>query len=64
MRVVISIVKPKMFIAENVKGLTTLDNVKEIIEHDFSQATDGGYFIIQQRYCKQQIMVSLSLEKE
>lgn len=46
MREVISIVKPKMFIAENVKGLTTLNNVKEIIEHDFSEAADGGYLIV------------------
>lgn len=46
MREVISIVKPKMFIAENVKSLTTLDNVKEVIEHDFSQAADEGYLII------------------
>lgn len=46
MREVISIVQPKMFIAENVKGLTTLNNVKEIIEHDFSEAADGGYLIV------------------
>ena len=31
MREVISIVKPKVFVAENVKGLTNLSNVKEII---------------------------------
>lgn len=46
MREVISIVKPKMFIAENVKGLTNLDNVKEIIEQDFSMAADGGYLVV------------------
>ncbi len=36
MREVISIVQPKIFIAENVKGLTNLADAKEIIEHDFS----------------------------
>lgn len=46
MREVISIVKPKMFIAENVKGLTNLDNAKEIIEQDFSMAADGGYLVV------------------
>ena len=46
MREVVSIVKPKVFIAENVKGLTTLEDVKEIIEHDFANAADGGYIVI------------------
>lgn len=46
MRDVISIIKPKMFIAENVKGLTNLENVKEIIEHDFSNACDDGYLVL------------------
>ena len=36
MRDVISITKPLLFIAENVKGLTNLQNVKEIIEKDFT----------------------------
>ena len=36
MREVISITKPKIFIAENVKGLTNLQDAKEIIEKDFS----------------------------
>ena len=45
MREVISITKPKVFIAENVKGLTNLDNVKEIIEHDFSTAANDGYIV-------------------
>lgn len=31
MKKVIEIVKPKIFIAENVKGLTLLENIKEII---------------------------------
>ncbi len=46
MKEVISIVKPKLFIAENVKGLISLDDVKEIIENDFSNAADGGYIVV------------------
>ena len=46
MREVISITSPKMFIAENVKGLTNLEDVKEVIEHDFAQAGDGGYLVV------------------
>ena len=46
MRDVISLTSPKMFIAENVKGLTNLHDVKQIIEHDFSQAGDGGYLVV------------------
>ena len=49
MRDVITITKPKMFIAENVRGLTDLSGVKEIIEHDFSQAGDGGYLVVPAR---------------
>ncbi|MEE6032327.1 DNA (cytosine-5-)-methyltransferase [Avibacterium paragallinarum] len=46
MREVINITQPKLFIAENVKGLTNLKDVKEIIEHDFSQAGNGGYLVV------------------
>lgn len=49
MREVVSIVQPKIFIAENVKGLTTLEDVKEVIEHDFADASDGGYLVIPAR---------------
>jgi DNA (cytosine-5-)-methyltransferase len=49
MKEVVSIVKPKVFIAENVKGLVSLEDVKEIIENDFSKATDGGYLVIPAR---------------
>lgn len=45
MREVIQITKPKIFIAENVKGLVSLGNVKEIIEHDFRNI-DEGYFVL------------------
>lgn len=46
MREVVSIVKPKMFVAENVKGLISLEDAKKIIEYDFSTAADGGYLVI------------------
>lgn len=46
MREVVSITKPLMFIAENVKGLTMLEDAKEIIEHDFAEAADGGYLVV------------------
>jgi DNA (cytosine-5)-methyltransferase 1 len=46
MREVISLTQPKLFIAENVKGLTNLDDVKEIIEHDFASACNGGYLVV------------------
>ena len=46
MREVITITQPLLFIAENVKGLATLDDVKEIIEHDFANAANGGYLVI------------------
>lgn len=49
MRKVISIVQPKIFIAENVKGLANLADTKEIIEHDFSTICDGGYIVIPAR---------------
>lgn len=49
MKEVVSIVKPAVFIAENVKGLTTLEDVKSIIEHDFANAADGGYIVIPAR---------------
>lgn len=49
MRDVITIVKPKMFIAENVKGLANLDDVKEVIESDFADACQGGYLVIPAR---------------
>ena len=46
MREVISITKPKMFIAEDVKGLTNLEDAKTIIENDFSSVCDGGYLVV------------------
>lgn len=46
MRDVVTITKPLLFVAENVKGLTNLDDVKEVIERDFANAADGGYLVI------------------
>lgn len=46
MREVISLTNPKLFVAENVKGLTNLEDVKEIIEYDFSKAGNGGYIVV------------------
>lgn len=49
MRDVISIVQPKIFIAENVKGLMSLKDVKNIIQHDFEAASNGGYLVLPAR---------------
>lgn len=46
MRDVITLTEPKIFIAENVKGLTNLANTKTIIENDFATAGNGGYLMI------------------
>ena len=46
MREVVTLTAPKLFIAENVKGLTNLDDVKEVIENDFAQAGNGGYIVV------------------
>jgi DNA (cytosine-5)-methyltransferase 1 len=45
MKEVIEFTKPKVFIAENVKGLASLGNVKEIIENDF-RSIDKGYIVV------------------
>ena len=47
MRSVIELVRPKLFIAENVKGLVSLSNVKEIIERDFSKVGQNGYLVVE-----------------
>lgn len=49
MREVVSLVQPSIFIAENVKGLTTIEDAKEVIEHDFADAADGGYLVVPAR---------------
>lgn len=47
MKDVISIVQPKLFIAENVKGLTNLADAKQIIEKDFRSTCDNGYLVVE-----------------
>ena len=49
MKQVIEITKPKIFIAENVKGLVNLSNVKDIIQSDFSSAGENGYLVLNPR---------------
>ena len=49
MKQVVEITKPKIFIAENVKGLVNLKNVKEIIQNDFSSIGDNGYIVLNPR---------------
>lgn len=46
MREVIEITKPKVFIAENVKGLANLGQVKEVIQQDFSSIDGDGYLVL------------------
>lgn len=46
MKDVITLTEPKLFIAENVKGLTNLADAKAVIEHDFSTAGNGGYLVV------------------
>ncbi len=46
MKQVIDIVQPKMFVAENVKGLVSLGDVKKIIQHDFSSANGNDYIVL------------------
>lgn len=46
MKQVIDITKPKIFIAENVKGLVNLGDVKNIIQQDFASADDNGYIVL------------------
>lgn len=62
MKEVIEITQPKIFIAENVKGLVNLDNVKEIIQSDFSSANGNGYIVLDHKFYIQQTMVFLNLE--
>jgi DNA (cytosine-5)-methyltransferase 1 len=47
MKQVIDIVKPKIFVAENVKGLVSLGDVKDIIQRDFSYADGNGYIVLE-----------------
>lgn len=46
MKQVVEITLPKIFIAENVKGLANLGQVKEIIQSDFSNMDGDGYLVL------------------
>lgn len=46
MKEVIEITLPKVFIAENVKGLANLGDVKDIIQSDFSNINGDGYIVL------------------
>lgn len=46
MKEVIEITLPKIFIAENVKGLINLGDIKNIIQEDFSSIGDDGYLVL------------------
>lgn len=46
MKEVIEIVSPNIFIAENVKGLANLGEVKKIIQSDFSKINGDGYLVL------------------
>jgi DNA (cytosine-5)-methyltransferase 1 len=46
MKQVIEITQPKMFVAENVKGLINLGDLKDIIQRDFSTAGGNGYIVL------------------
>lgn len=47
MKEVIEITQPKIFIAENVKGLVNLGDIKSIIQNDFSSANGNGYIVLE-----------------
>jgi DNA (cytosine-5)-methyltransferase 1 len=49
MREVIQITKPNIFIAENVKGLSNLGEVKKIIQNDFSNGDTEEYIVLNPR---------------
>ena len=46
MREFISLTKPNIFFAENVKGLVSLGDAKEVIAKDFSLITGAEYFVL------------------
>jgi DNA (cytosine-5)-methyltransferase 1 len=49
MREAVDITRPKMFIAENVKGLVNLSDVRNIIENDFHSVSENGYLVLRPR---------------
>ena len=51
MRHVIELTMPKVFVAENVRGLASLADVKEIIENDF-RTVGSGYIVVAAKILK------------
>ena len=49
MREVIDITRPKVFVAENVKGLVNLGDVRRVIRRDFARAGGDGYVVLEPR---------------
>lgn len=49
MKEVIDITKPKIFVAENVKGLVNMGDIKDVIQADFSRADGNGYIVLHPR---------------
>lgn len=49
MKEVIALTEPNMFVAENVKGLANLGDVQSIIESDFANIGNNGYFVFPAR---------------
>lgn len=49
MRKVIGLTEPKCFVAENVKGLVSMETVKETIERDFKSVGSEGYLVVPAR---------------
>lgn len=47
MKEAIEIIRPRLFIAENVKGLVNLANVKRVIEGDFRSISGSGYVVVE-----------------
>lgn len=49
MRDVVDLLRPNVFVAENVKGLVSLADAKSIIERDFRDIGGGGYLVADAR---------------
>lgn len=49
MREFVRYTRPKVFYAENVKGLVSLGDAKEIIERDFARVTGSPYLVVPAR---------------
>ena len=52
MKEFIAEVRPKVFYAENVKGLISLGAAQQIIEHDFSSVGNSSYFVLKVQVLK------------